>query len=119
MSPELPWMRAGLLHATEKRWTKKNVETILQSNSSTAGVFKFPCNHQLIMIHIDTALMLQVSVWPIDLSYVYIWARVARSWPPPPHPHGMVPPPYPAPYPTVLAATVVVLVLVLPITSTT
>lgn len=71
MSPELPWMRAGLLHATEKRWTKKNVETILQSNSSTAGVFKFPCNHQLMMIHIDTVLMLQVSVWLIDLSYVY------------------------------------------------
>lgn len=70
MSPELPWMRAGLLHATEKRWTKKNVETILQSNSSTAGVFKFPCNHQLMMIHIDTVLMLQVSVWLIDLSYV-------------------------------------------------
>ena len=47
--------------------------------------------------------------------YIYIWVRVARSWPPPPPWYG--PPPYPAPYPTVLAATV--LVLVLPITSTT
>ena len=41
------------------------------------------------------------------LVYIYIWVRVARSWPPPPPWYG------PPPYPAVLAATVVVLVLVL------
>ena len=54
-----------------------------------------------------------------SMGLVYIWVRVARSWPPPHPPPWYGPPPYPAPYPIVLAATVVVLVLVLPITSTT
>ena len=45
--------------------------------------------------------------------YIYIWVRVARSWPPPPPPwYG------PPSYPAVLAATVVVLVLVLVLRST-
>ena len=86
--------------AVEGSWPPTNDQGKVcrkKNMSETVGRVPYPINTRYPWLRLRS------------MGRLYIWVRVARSWPPPPPPQWYGPPPYPA----VLAATVVVLVLVL------